>query len=430
MPNSIVAEYQRQLWAMEPAALKAFIERLGGLPAEAQLPMISVGSKPRELIVAGGVARIPIKGVLLDTVPGWLRLWGINATGYDEIVEQVNAAGARADVEKIVLEVDSPGGLVAGVMKAASAIFNARSAKPVDAVVQNLSASGAYWLTSQANSIAAGDANTLAGSIEVYTYYVDWTKYEEDNGIKVIVIRSGEHKGMGLDKITDGQVAAVQEYIDATAANFIAAVAQGRGKEKEQIAELATGQLWIAQTAKRLGLVDSVVDGRRQTSKSTQSSKGDVTMDEKEIEQIKTAAAAEARKSAQQSAEQAERKRMSELAAEFPEDPEFAMKAFGEGWSLEKAKAEYCDVLKAKVAEQQKTNKASAASAGAEALATDDTDAGCEGDFMEEARKMAAEKKITVTAAMQKLRRAKPALHEAFKARCATEGRRMYSEAV
>lgn len=441
MPNSIVAEYQSQLWIMEPAALKAFVERLAGLPAAAQLPSIAIASKKAELNIASSIAKIPIKGVLLDKVPGWLRLYGIEATGYDEIVSWVNEAAGRDDVTEIMLEVDSPGGLVAGVMEAADSIFNARAAKPVNAVVQNLSASGAYWLSSQAQKITASDANSLIGSIGVYTYYVDWSGYESDVGIKTIVIRSGEHKGMGLDSITKEQIAAVQEYIDATADNFVSAVAQGRGAEKEKIAAQATGQLWIAKTAKKLGLIDSVTSARKQNNSqakqtSTSSAKG-LEMDEKQqAEQIK-AATAEAAAKAQQSAQAAERDRMKSLQSEFGDEPDFVMKAFTEGWDIATAKAEFCDVLRQREAARKKDeekaaaeNAAAVASAGASAIATEDTDGGSDQtDFLKAARDMAFEKKITVTEAMRRIRRMNPNAHERFKDRCKTEGQAIYMNA-
>lgn len=423
MPNSIIAEYQSQPWLMEPAALKAFIERVAGLPENASLLGVSVVQRPALLDVAGGVARINIRGVLLPKVASWMRLWDLNVTGYDQITEQITEASGRKDVTAIELAIDSPGGMVAGVMGAADAIFNARQSKPVTAVISNLGASAAYWLASQAQSIAAADANTLAGSIGVYSVYVDWSKFEAQAGIKVIVIRSGEHKGMGMDAITESQIAAVQEYIDATAANFIAAVARGRGRKTQDIAEQATGQLWIATTAREKGLIDAVIDGSQQNKPTGIQSKGDQSMDPIQANDVLDKAKVDAARGAQSD----ERIRMSQLKTAFADDPDFAIKAFTEGWSLEKAKAEYCDVLREKLKEQGK--KTADKTNGAAAIPDSDTDGTTQGDFLEEAQALAAEKKITVTAAMKQLNRRKPALHAAFIRRCESEGKRMYQDA-
>jgi signal peptide peptidase SppA len=422
MPNSIVADYQSQLWIMEPQALKAFVERLAGLPETSQLVGIAVAPKRSELRVEAGVATIPIRGVLLDTVPGWMRLWGLDVTGYDQISEQIAEASQRADVERIVLDVDSPGGMVAGVMQAADAIFTARRQKPVAAVIRNLGASAAYWLASQAQGIEAADANTLVGSIGVYTWYVDWSAADEKFGVKIVVIRSGEHKGMGLDAITEKQIAAVREYIDATAANFIAAVAEGRGAAKEKIAELATGQLWIAGRARELGLIDAVIETRSQTSQIS----GDFTMDPKTQEQTAAAAAAaEIEKQARAAEQTNERKRLTDLKAEFADDLPFAVDAFEKGLSLDQAKAAYCDVLKGKLKKANQTT-----TAGASPISSGESETGVEGDFMQAARELAAEKKITMTAAMKIVKRRQPALHKAFIERCDREGRAVYESAV
>jgi signal peptide peptidase SppA len=438
MSKSIAAEYQAMPWIMEPAALKAFAERVASLPQTAALFAVEVAEKPKELTVVGGVAKIAIRGYLLDTVPGWVRAWGITATGYDEIVSQIHTAVERKDVTGIELLVDSPGGMVAGVISAADAIFEARQSKPVSAVIKVLGASGAYWLASQAETIIADDANTGVGSIGVFTWYYS---LQERVGIKISVIRSGEHKGMGLDTITDKQLAAVQERIDGLADNFITAVARGRASDVEQIAELATGQLWIAGKARELGLIDAVIESPAAANgdagnPSQQSSevKGETLMKNDKDQDSQAVDTEKVKAEAQKAAQNDERIRASQLKTEFADDPEFALKAVTEGWSVAEAKAEYCDVLKARVAEQAKeiaSGKDSAAASGADAIVSEDTDGGDGGgDFLAEAREMAEEKKISITDAMKKLNRQKPGLHAAFKQRCETEGKEMYAEAV
>jgi len=434
MINSIVSEYQSQLWLMEPASLAAFVKRLAGLPVNAVLPNVKIEQRKSKLKVANSVAQIDIRGVLLDTVPGWLRLWGLDVTGYDEIAEQVKEASEREDVTGIMLNVDSPGGMVAGIADAADAIYNVRGGMDVRATIKNLGASAAYWLSSQADYITAADNNTLVGSIGVYTYFIDYTKLEDDSGIKVIVIRSGEHKGMGLDTITENQISSVQEYIDATAANFIDAVSQGRRVEREKIEKLATGQLWIAKKADEIGLIDRVFEGRKQNSSDLD---GEIAM-KNEQEQIDAQIAENEKKAIEQERQKAvdaERKRAAEIREAFLDDAEFAIKAIAEGWSLQEAQAEYSDILRERLKEQAKAaeknqSKAEKPAEGTAAIATDGTDDAGGEDFLTEARKISEEKKISMAAAMSQLARKKPQLHAEFKERCKTEGRDFYARAV
>ena len=125
-----------------------------------------------------------------------------------------------------------------------------------------------------------------------------------------------------------------------------------------------------------------------------------------------------------------------QLHEAFADDPEFAIKSFTAGKTVEQAKADYCDVLREKLKTQdaghksKNENRNSQISTGAEAIASGDNDEGGSGDFMTEARAMAAEKKITVTAAMKKLSRTKPELHQAFLLRCETSGKAMYAESA
>jgi len=432
MNNSIVAELQSHKWAMEPGKLKAFIERMAGLPEGMAISSLAIAQKPRELKVINGTAVIAISGVLLKTVPGWIRFFGIEATGYDEIREQVAAALANKAVKNIHLQVDSPGGQVAGQVDASDAIFNARQQKPVTATIEDLGASGAYWLTSQAESIEV-NRNTMVGSIGVYSVYVDYSKMDEEHGVKVIVIRSGEHKGMGFDKITEEQVKGVQKIIDGMAENFIEAIARGRGRDTEDIRELATGQLWIAAAALELGLVDAVVDKRNQSNQIQSDIKGETVMkteDEIKAEQAEQIAKATAKATAEgkEAAISEEKQRVSKINEKFGENPEFAFKAVVEGWTLAEAHEAYNDVLREKLkARGTAAPAANERSQGAEAIATGDTDGAGSGDFIAEARELAETKKITVTAAMKKLARTRPNLHQAFLSQSMAAGRAGYA---
>ena len=411
MDESILTEMQTQKWAMEPTALKAFIEKVSKLSSATVISSIVVAMPKKALQIIDGIARIKISGVLLKTVPGWVRLWGINATGYDEIIGQIEEAVNDDSVSRIELAVSSPGGVVSGVESAGDAIFSAGKAKPVTAVVEDLAASGAYWLTSQAQNISANKTAEI-GSIGVYSVYYDWTDFEEKMGIKAIVIRSGEHKGMGLDSITDSQIEAVQEIIDGLAGQFISAVARGRGKETKQISELATGRLWLAEDAKKIGLIDNInsnVNPAVPANNNEDPEKnGEVTMDEQEI-QTKIDKAAE---TARAEATDGEKKRLSELKGAFPKDLEFAIEQFGAGATLTEAKAAYSEVLQKKLDEKE-TKKID----GEEPLNSGDS-AGGDGpgeNFVTLGKKMAKEEKIPLGQAYKKLAADQPGLHKAYK---------------
>lgn len=139
-----------------------------------------------------GVAVVPVSGVLLSR--GDFVGEGAAYTSYSAIVREVGGAAADGAVRGIVLAIGSPGGTVEGVLAAASAIREARAAKPVVAHVGSLAASVAYWLAVQADEIVLADDLSQVGSIGVYTLHMDISRLLAEAGIDVTLIVSGRHK--------------------------------------------------------------------------------------------------------------------------------------------------------------------------------------------------------------------------------------------
>lgn len=405
--NNLWMQLFAQPWAIEPAALQAFLDRCAQIKIGETLAKIEV-TYQLPMSISGGVATIPISGVLLKTVPGWVRYFEIETTGYDEIREMIGLAISDPKVERIELRIDSPGGQVAGGMEAADAIRAAAMVKPVTAVVEDLAASGAYWLATSARSITAGH-NAEVGGIGVYTVYRDCSKFFEDAGVRTIVIRSGEHKGMGVPgaAITESQIAAEQEVVDQIAEHFIQQVATGRRMTAEQVRPLATGRVWLAPAALELGLIDGLTGAT--AAEPNNGKQGELTMEPPKVEQP--------------TAEQAvatERQRVAEINKAFAKDPAFAMDASQAGWTVMEAKAQYCDRLQA---------QAAAMPPGSPGLPYHDSAVGSDGgDFMEQARDLADEKTISVTEAMKRLAAKDPALHRKFLASESQRGLTVHSK--
>ena len=120
-------------------------------------------------------------------------------------------------------------------------------------------ASAGLHVTSQASRIIAR-RGALIGSIGTYAILVDSSAYAEEQGIKVHVIKAGEHKGVGTwgAPITEAQLAEIQSRVDRAAATFVAAVASGRRMSVARVQALATGATWEADEAMSLGLIDEI----------------------------------------------------------------------------------------------------------------------------------------------------------------------------
>jgi protease IV len=383
-----------QPWLMDPTRVHMWLARVAQCNVGPQLSQLAVSAKP-QMRIEGTTAIIPISGVLLKEVEDWMRFYGFDVTGYDEIRTMVAAAVAHPSVTAITLAVDSPGGQVAGGIEAAVTIAQANKAKPVTAVVGELAASGAYWLASQAGRIEAGP-NSGIGSIGVYTVYYDYSKMAEMIGVKTVVIKAGEHKAMGVEgsPITEAQIAGVQQLIDDIAVHFRQAVSAGRKMEMDKVASLATGQLWLAPRALELGLIDAVVtaqadgNGAATAAASNENPKGEPM----NIEETKKA---------QDEAVAAERQRAADLKAAFPKDPAYALEATEKGLTVTEAKATYLDRIQA---------------AGGTDKGPGFGESGTDGvDFMTEARKVSREQKISMTAAMKQVIEEHPGAYDRFR---------------
>src|SRR5574343_1523514 len=177
MNDAYVAELQREAWAMEPRALQAFLLAAvaEGASIEARMPM----EQPATILrIENGAGIVPIRGALLKSVPEWARN---RATGYGDIRSAVEEAANNNAVQTIVLHVESPGGTVAGLEECADAIYAAREKKPVQCIVEDMCASGGYWLAAQAERITANPTAEI-GSSGVYTAMLDLSKMYEEAG--------------------------------------------------------------------------------------------------------------------------------------------------------------------------------------------------------------------------------------------------------
>ncbi len=205
--------------------------------------------------VRAGVAEIFIEGALakFDSKYG-----GTNTV---RVREAVRAAANDADASAIMLRIDSPGGNVAGTKELADDVAAVNGRKPVYAYIEDLGASAAYWVASQAKRIYANEM-ALVGSIGTVAVLYDESKAAEMQGVKVHVISTGPMKGQGTPgtPVTPEEIAYVQGLVDEFNARFMASVQSGRSTHGRSfdVKDVATGGVWIAPEAKKLGLIDQV----------------------------------------------------------------------------------------------------------------------------------------------------------------------------
>ena len=243
-------------WLIQPEALQAmalaarsFQDRGAALPdARAATPLLTVED---------GVGIVAIEGPILRKPDAFSRIL-FGATDSEAIGEALREAGERPDVRAVFLDIDSPGGTVAGTPELAAAVAALNEAKPVYAFSSGLMCSAAYWVGSQARAVYA-TPSARVGSIGVMQVVVDDSAALETRGLKVEVFAVGKYKSIGTPgtPLTEDQRELISSNLAETAAEFHGAVlARGRSIP----AEAMEGQAFTGRQAQRFNLAGMVSD--------------------------------------------------------------------------------------------------------------------------------------------------------------------------
>lgn len=228
------------------AARKADLVMAYGLPADDQ-------RKP--FAFSAGKAIIPVHGTLINR---FSASWGF-VTGYQFIRAQVSAAAADDDVDTIVLDVNSFGGMAAGAMETADLIYSTREIKPSVAIIDAYAFSAGYAIASAASRVVAIPSGG-AGSIGVVAMHISIEKALKDFGVEVTFIHAGAKKvdGNPYEALSKSAKADIQHQVDELYGQFVTTVSRNRGLSEKAVraTEAAT---FTASDAKAAGLIDAVV---------------------------------------------------------------------------------------------------------------------------------------------------------------------------
>ncbi len=224
--------------------------------------------------VGGGVAVIQLTGTLS-------RDGRHGGTSTDAVRAELKTLAADPSVNKIILQVNSPGGASAGTASLHDQVVATAKQKPIVAFVEDLAASAAYFAIAGVIKIVAS-RSALVGAIGTYAVIEDVSGMAEKLGVKVHVIKAGEHKGIGTPgtAFTDSQRSEMQRIVNDINAQSLDAIREGRKLTAAKLKVVSTGQIWIASDAKRFGLIDeigsleSVLSSPGSSSSTTHSRRG------------------------------------------------------------------------------------------------------------------------------------------------------------
>lgn len=240
-------------WALDRAVLSELVKY-----AQSGEQITAAARQPRTQQNAGAIGVIPIHGVIEHRSSFLLELFG--GTSVEDIRGQLRAALANPQISAIVLDIDSPGGGVAGVTELATEIRNARAQKRIVAVANTTAASAAYWLASQANHVLVTPSGQV-GSVGVYAVHFDASAAYQAQGVTPTIISAGERKADGneFEPLSDEARAEMQARVDAFYDSFVSDVARGRGVPVSKVRDdYGKGSVLLAPAAFSAGLVDGI----------------------------------------------------------------------------------------------------------------------------------------------------------------------------
>ena len=217
--------------------------------------------KPYE-ITPDGIAIIPIEGTLVHKSYGLDAFSGLRS--YVDMQEEIEDAATDPAIKGILLDIDSPGGEVAGVFDLADTIYSARTAKPVFAVANSDAFSAAYLLASSAKLIYTGRTSGL-GSIGVIVTHLDVSESDQKRGYKYTVVHAGARKAdfNPHAPLSEEARAVMEAEVERTYELLVATVARNRGLAEAAIRQTEAG-LYFGNDAVKARLADHM--GTRQAA--------------------------------------------------------------------------------------------------------------------------------------------------------------------
>jgi protease-4 len=180
----------------------------------------------------------------------------------ENVVAGLQAAFKSKGTQGVVLRINSPGGspVQAGMINdEIRRLRTAHPATPVYAVVEEVCASGAYYVAVAADRIYV-DKASLIGSIGVIIDGFGFVGAMDKLGVERRAIIAGENKAFldPFSPLTPQQRDYAKTMIGEIHQQFIAAVKTGRGTRLKETPELFSGLVWNGARGVELGLADAL----------------------------------------------------------------------------------------------------------------------------------------------------------------------------
>ena len=180
----------------------------------------------------------------------------------DKIIASLQAAFEDKNTKGVVVRINSPGGSPVQAQTIYDEMRRLRKKYPdipLYAVVEDICASGGYFIAAGADRIYVGKAS-LVGSIGVLMNGFGFTGLMDKLGVERRLITAGAHKGF-LDPFSpmkEDEAQYARQLAEEIHQQFIAVVREGRGKRLKETPDTFSGLIWTGQKSIELGLADAI----------------------------------------------------------------------------------------------------------------------------------------------------------------------------
>ncbi len=183
-----------------------------------------------------------------------------SAASADNVIPSLQEAFKDKGTQGVILRINSPGGSPVQAGQINDEIRRLRAkypAIPLYVVVEDICASGGYYVAAAADKIFV-DKASLIGSIGVLMDGFGFTGTMAKLGVERRLITAGKNKGF-MDPFSPSKPsdeAYVRQMLAEVHQQFINVVKQGRGKRLKETPDIFSGLVWNGQKGVELGLAD------------------------------------------------------------------------------------------------------------------------------------------------------------------------------
>lgn len=185
-----------------------------------------------------------------------------DAVNADALIASLESAYENKHTKGVILRINSPGGspVQAGIIN--DEIRRQRKLHPnipVYAVVEDICASGGYYIAVAADKIYV-DKASIVGSIGVLMDGFGFTGTMQKLGVERRLLTAGENKAIldPFSPVNPKHQEFAQQMLNQIHQQFIAVVREGRGKRLKETPEMFSGLFWSGETSIQMGLADAL----------------------------------------------------------------------------------------------------------------------------------------------------------------------------